>query len=390
MQCGPGTYADTPGLTACSACPLGSYTVNTGSTSASACIPCAAGFAQVNGEGTPCQPCPPGTYMPYVPASQRNASLAVCVPCPPNTYSTAAGAASLDTCRPCPPGSTSDAGAYAPALCAQAPYSPPPKSAWERVSSVVIPVASVVGAVVTYAAVGDRLLAGCFPSAHRAAWHWVAVFLATAVAPCVGVCFLCCRAKAHAAVEGAAAALLARLDLMDDARKKAAVARRKLASSTATDFPAEAEENENAGVNPLRKAREPALATSGSPKNDAADDASQWQRRSDEAGDVWYVHAVTGESSWTPSPGRRKKSASARRKLGNSVASDMPAGAEEGVSATVRQVREPALATSGAPKEATADDAAQWQQQSDGAGNVWYVHAVTGESSWTPGSAAST
>lgn len=214
------------------------------------------------------------------------------------------------------------------AFCLQPPYSPPPPSQWQQISAIVIPVVSVVGGVVTYVAVGDRVIAAIAPVAHGNAWHGVALFITIFLAPLLAMCFFCCRASVKSAVEGFAAGILTRLADMEESRRKSAAARRKLASSIGRDDGQE-QDSASTGVkapvhaavtgethaNPLRAVV---------PKDAAPIQESPWQRHEDGkcvsaylrpksdflltapihtfhpiCRDVWYVNKVTGESSWT-------------------------------------------------------------------------------------------
>lgn len=93
----------------CWSCPLGTYTVGTGSTT---CITCKAGFYR-NATMTACAACPAGTYISTAKASGCNLCPAgsyasatnstYCRMCPANMYSVAGQA----TCTPCPTGMTS-------------------------------------------------------------------------------------------------------------------------------------------------------------------------------------------------------------------------------------------------------------------------------------------
>ena len=113
--CAAGTYSDTTGAAACSACPQGMYSGG-GATVCLACprgaycsaglpVECPAGtFGQTLGASTlaMCQPCSAGSYNPAAGSS----SMASCVSCPAGAYSDAPGASS---CMRCPPGTFSAA-----------------------------------------------------------------------------------------------------------------------------------------------------------------------------------------------------------------------------------------------------------------------------------------
>jgi hypothetical protein len=75
LPCGAGLYGDTPALSFCKLCSLGT---SKRSASRDMCVPCAAGtFSNVEGLSV-CTPCDSGTFNP----SNGSKSAAACIPCP--------------------------------------------------------------------------------------------------------------------------------------------------------------------------------------------------------------------------------------------------------------------------------------------------------------------
>jgi hypothetical protein len=148
----------------------------------------------------------------------------------------------------------------------------------------VIPVASVVGAVVTYLAVGDRMLATCAPGCHARFWRGVAFFIGHSLGPlCALLCCCCCRARAIDAFHGVAAGVLKRLADLEEHHVKSEAAKRKLASSAPRAAAAEEA--------PLPAVTNPLFHT--------LQATSEWEQCGpDEDGDVWYVRVGTEETCW--------------------------------------------------------------------------------------------
>jgi len=98
----------------------------------------------------------------------------------------------------------------------------PPPTQWQLISSWLIPALSVVGALATYLAVGDRLVAACAPQLHARAWRALAGFASGSAAPCLR---RACGAGAASAAEAFAAGVVKRLaDLAEDRDKHARAA----------------------------------------------------------------------------------------------------------------------------------------------------------------------
>lgn len=95
----------------------------------------------------------------------------------------------------------------------------------------------------------------------------------------------------------------------------------------------------------------------------------QWVRKSNGA-DVWYVHAVTGESVWALPPGGGLAGA-----VGPAVESPVVVAQPTSTPATVSTQK-------AATKSSRRDKSSPWVRRSDGTGDVWYVHEKTGESIW--------
>jgi hypothetical protein len=103
----------------CNACPAGTFSASTGSSS---CTPCALGT--ISGPGAiACTACAPGTYTFGTGAAECTAcppgtssylGAVPCSPCPPGTYSDAAGARS---CALCPAGTFGDHAGLSTAAC---------------------------------------------------------------------------------------------------------------------------------------------------------------------------------------------------------------------------------------------------------------------------------
>ena len=77
----------------CNACPAGTYTASTGTTSLAGCFACALGRYSAAGAST-CSLCQPGTY------ASASGSTA-CTPCPAGTSSAASGATTAAACAAC-------------------------------------------------------------------------------------------------------------------------------------------------------------------------------------------------------------------------------------------------------------------------------------------------
>jgi len=252
-----------------------------------------------------------------------------------------AGASSVDECKPCPNGATSDAGTFAVAFCNQVPYVPPPPSEWQRVSSFIIPVVSVLAGIVTYLAVGDRCFASFFPDFHSRVWHGIALFLSTAVAPFLGLCFICFRAQIVSAIEGLAAGIIARLEFMEEVRKKNIAARKKLASSIGP-----VEKNELGSFsNTLKEKKEEGKF-------------SLWNRHAD-GEDTWFVSVDGSQTVWTLPPGGELAAQEENDVLQEEVQENAPMVAEE------------------IPSQISF-----WTEEKDG-DDTWYVSVDGKESAWS-------
>lgn len=91
------------------------------------------------------------------------------------------------------------------------------KSQWQRISGWALPAFSLIGVIITYLFVGDRLFASANPALHSRLWHGIIDLLTYRIAPLFG---LCCGSRASTAITGIATGILKRLnDLIDDIRK---------------------------------------------------------------------------------------------------------------------------------------------------------------------------
>jgi hypothetical protein len=93
-----GTYADTTGLSACLACPAGTYSPNSGATALSTCLACPTGTYSPNSGATAlsnCLACPKGTYA-------DTTGLSACNECSPGQYTDTVGSTSVSSCKQCP------------------------------------------------------------------------------------------------------------------------------------------------------------------------------------------------------------------------------------------------------------------------------------------------
>ena len=177
----------------------------------------------------------------------------------------------------------------------------------------------LVGAVLTYVAVGDRMFAACAPAAHGGMWRGVAGFLAKTLAPffVAACCLACLGRRLKGLLEVQAVGILRRLEDMEEERKKAHKAHSAL---VAPPREPQAEEGPISVVSPLHAggpaAPAPAtslesgtapLATPGTPLattgTGVPDNSAQaltvgvWKMHSDET-DVWFSNSVTGQVVW--------------------------------------------------------------------------------------------
>jgi hypothetical protein len=146
--CGPGTYAEVPGLTACRVCPPGTYSNAMGG---QGCTACPANTYQGSPESSACQVCPAGTTSPvgarecsFIQAGyyrsrwssswgsnwgygdlracakgMYSSAASSCVACDPGSYSSAAASTS---CRVCPFGTYSSGPVKKEFVVADNPY----------------------------------------------------------------------------------------------------------------------------------------------------------------------------------------------------------------------------------------------------------------------------
>ena len=105
-NCTAGTFASSPGQSACTSCPVGTFSTGIGAVSASTCTPCPGGmYSSVMGSAA-CLSCGAGTFAP--PGSTA------CQICPVSAYSVTAGA----SCTACPTGKlTGGTGSQALSSC---------------------------------------------------------------------------------------------------------------------------------------------------------------------------------------------------------------------------------------------------------------------------------
>ncbi len=262
-----------------------------------ACVPCAPGqFAPAAGS-TQCQICISGTFSSNASAPPTQCSrcpagffsdadgAGACTPCPSNTYSAAQGAQALSSCAPCPGGGASEPGSPSVVFCvlSAAAAAAAAQTPWQRIQTYVVPVLSVVGAVVTYLAVGDRALAACAPGCHASFWRTLAFFIGHTLGPlCALTCCCCCRARARDAFDGVAAGVLKRLADLDEDRRKSAAAITQL-KLTAAPACASGEAPLPATANPLHAAPAP--------------ERTQWARHTDGV-DVWFSQVGGTEVVW--------------------------------------------------------------------------------------------
>lgn len=277
----------------------GSFRCFPGSTSFSG-VDCPAGhYCPGVGSAAP-QPCPAGTYAPppgaglgyqskeacllcaagrFGPAGAPNASG--CAPCAIDTFSASPGT----PCAPCP------AGQVAPAPGATSCAAPvvgagggaAAGSGWAAAQAVIVPALSILGAIFTYLAVGDRLFAFCAPRAHARVWRGAASGVRSLTPALALFCCCCCRARATAALDGIAVGLLKRLADMEEERRKMALAQKAFRAPAADGGAASAPAAAAATTNPLYAAGRGGGAAA------LAEDAAggAWTRHSDES-DVWY------------------------------------------------------------------------------------------------------
>jgi hypothetical protein len=208
-------------------------------------------------------------------------NISSCAPCVNGTFSAAPGT----PCAPCPaglvapaPGATSCVAPAAPVVAAGAAGDGPAAGGgggggWAAAQAVIVPALSILGAIFTYLAVGDRLFAFCAPRLHARAWRGAASVVRSMTPTVTLVCCCCCRARAAAALDGIAVGVLKRLADMEEERRKMALAH-KAFRAPATDTT----------TNPLYAA---ACSGAASPAADAAALGGAWTRHSDES-DVWY------------------------------------------------------------------------------------------------------
>jgi hypothetical protein len=211
-----------------------------------------------------------------------------------------------------------------------------------------------VGAIVTYLAVGDRVVAFLFPDFHSRTWTAAATFVAGPVAPLFNKCCCCCRARASTFAVSFAASILKRLHDMAENRERHAKTTAALSSqapaavcasesqSPSLQAPATPSAVVNVGDSsasqvstnplssmttvaplatkqstpssffnsrrqPLRISASPAASTVHASDNKKPDRkptkpkkeelAKGWIEKRDESGDVWYEHA-DGRSQW--------------------------------------------------------------------------------------------
>ena len=265
MPCAPGQFAPNAGSTQCLTCISGTFSSN-GSAPPTQCSRCPAGsFSDVDGAGA-------------------------CTPCPANTFSAAQGAQAASACAPCPSGGASEPGSPSVVYCvlSAAAAAAAAETPWQKVQTYVIPALSVVGAIVTYLAVGDRALAACAPGCHASFWRALAFFVGHTLGPlCALACCCCCHARARDAFDGVAAGVLKRLADLEEDRRKSAAARSQL-KLTAAPVAAVEEAPLRATANPLHAP----------PAAGAAEEArTQWVRYCDGA-DTWYVEVGGADAVW--------------------------------------------------------------------------------------------
>jgi hypothetical protein len=400
-QCAPcpqGTYSATPGSTRCTSCPMGTWGQSTGGYSynnpgytggygliSSAlctvctppprygclsegcyvmsgewkCIPgatsgggvfCPSGYWCPGGTSAASapQPCPLGTYLPDSGALSNQ-----CLQCPGMLTTLQPGAPNASACV-CPPGASALPGSSPPACTTTASAAasaapPPPPSPWAQFQAVLIPLLTVLGALATYATVGDRVLAACAPALHARLWRGVAGWMAHAAAPACRRARWC-PARGAEVLEGAAAGILKGLADLAEARQKTALAQKALTSMPGGGAANGSGSGSGSGAGSAGGGG--ALATVGNPLRggsggSAAPAPPHWHRHSDGM-DTWYSNAATGEVAW-----------------------DLPAGAalvgEEG-------------AGGGGGTATDSPSGVVWQRHSDDA-DVWYTSSE-GETAW--------
>jgi hypothetical protein len=136
--CPAGSFSSAAGSTACRLCPTNTY--STGSiTGTSSCTPCLEGQYSASGAST-CSACPLGTTSlasgsgssgsggssicracPAGKYGTTTGSASICNNCPINTYSEVIGATSSGTCNMCANGSTAPAGSASASACTVCP-----------------------------------------------------------------------------------------------------------------------------------------------------------------------------------------------------------------------------------------------------------------------------
>lgn len=91
--CPTGTFSGTTGMSTCTECPAGSYSL----TGQSICSTCDSGSYSNTSRQSSCHLCPVNTYLP----SRGGTSVSDCLTCPPDTLGTTVGQSAIETCTPC-------------------------------------------------------------------------------------------------------------------------------------------------------------------------------------------------------------------------------------------------------------------------------------------------
>lgn len=227
----------------------------------------------------------------------------------------------------------------------------------------MIPLVSIIGGVLTYLAVGDRVFSSCAPATHGRVWRGVAYFIGhTLLAPVACLC-LCCAGSARGAMEGVAAGILKRLGDMEEDRKKAGVARSKLkliATPSSGSMGGgddgggarvegggdgegerggegvgvgEGEDSTTTTHNPLLFLSPSATGSGKESSGSGGEKKGVWKRYQDGT-DVWYVHSVTQESRWSAPAEEDASSSSSGNGNGKAALDVLPLGWERRVSKT--------------------------------------------------------